>query len=135
LSEITVQDAWDLMVTSCDDTGCASPSKVEVGWGMLVAWPVDARLVSLGDGTVVGGFNYWSSELCQAPFELMVLDPVAAEVGAQLGVYYLWGSTFDAVGTDRGVVAVFSGEEEGLQAVELTVGGPAPAQDAPVCEE
>ncbi|MDH3307505.1 MAG: hypothetical protein OEO77_08330 [Acidimicrobiia bacterium] len=134
-SETAVQAAWDLMVTACNETGCADATEVEVGWGLLKAWPDDVRLAALPDGTVAAAFNYWSSELCAAPLEITVLDPAAARMGAQLGVYHLGGSTFDLVGTDRGVVSVFGAEEPGLQAVELAPGGPPVAGLGAACGE
>lgn len=122
--ETTVQDRWDLMVVSCNETRCSDAAEVEVGWGLLMAWPIDVRLTALSDGTVAAGFNYWSSALCAAPLELTVLDPTAAQMGAQLGVLYPWGFPIATVGTGVGVVVVFGAEERGLQAVELGVGGP-----------
>lgn len=120
--------AWDLMVASCDITGCAEATSVEVGWGMLLAWPRDVRLVSVPDGPLVAAFSYWSNELCAQPLELAILDPATAQMGAQLGAYHLWYPAFDAVGTDRGVMAVFTSEAEGgLQAVELGIGDTAAA--------
>jgi hypothetical protein len=111
---------FDLMVASCDITGCGDATEVEVGWGMLMLWPRDVRLVSLPDHRVVAATSYWSPELCAQPLELMILDPVTAQV-SPITAYRVWGPMFDAVGTVNGVVVVSIPGGAGIQVIELGI--------------
>ena len=124
---------FDLMVASCDTSGCADATEVEVGWGMLMFWPRDVRLVSLPDHRVLAATSYWSNELCAQPLELTILDPVSAQV-SPVAAYEVWAPMFDAVATVDGVVAVSTPGASGIQAIELGISDTATVDLDASCE-
>lgn len=94
VSDVAALEAWDLIVTECDATGCGEAQRIDVGPEVLRSWSVggrdEFRLLQTSNETFLV-HSYWSSQECGVLLDAATIDLQTGTIGRELGTYRIDG--------------------------------------------